>query len=85
MGNKEKIEKLAASIVAKRKAKEVPAHYRGTSLIKNIEMIWWTGLAPWGFEFPFPGSLISAFLVTPVTPVLQALSQSDYQGSSHHN
>ena len=19
-----------------------------------IEMIWWTGLAPWGFEFPFP-------------------------------
>ena len=29
-----------------------------------IEMIWWTGLAPWEFEFPFPGSLISisAFL-----------------------
>ena len=26
-----------------------------------IEMIWWTGLAPWQFEFPFPGSLISAF------------------------
>ena len=25
-------------------------------------MIWWTGLAPWEFEFPFPGSLISAFL-----------------------
>ena len=23
-----------------------------------IEMIRWTGLAPWGFEFPFPGSLI---------------------------
>jgi len=21
-----------------------------------IEMIWWTGLAPWEFEFPFPGS-----------------------------
>jgi len=20
-----------------------------------IEMIWWTGLAPWEFEFPFPG------------------------------
>ena len=19
-----------------------------------IEMIWWTGLAPWEFEFPFP-------------------------------
>jgi len=21
-----------------------------------IEMIWWTGLAPWEFEFPFPGT-----------------------------
>ena len=29
-----------------------------------IEMIWWTGLAPWEFEFPFPGSLISTFLVS---------------------
>ena len=27
-----------------------------------IEMIWWTGLAPLEFEFPFPGSLISTFL-----------------------
>ena len=27
-----------------------------------IEMIWWTGLAPWDPEFPFPGSLISNFL-----------------------
>jgi len=27
-----------------------------------IEMIRWTGLAPWGFEFPFPGSLLSTFL-----------------------
>ena len=27
-----------------------------------VEMIWWTGLAPWEFEFPFPGSLISPFL-----------------------
>jgi len=25
-------------------------------------MIWWTGLAPWKFEFPFPGSLIFTFL-----------------------
>ena len=25
-------------------------------------MVWWTGLAPWEFEFPFPGSLISTFL-----------------------
>ena len=21
-----------------------------------VEMIWWTGLAPWEFEFPFPDS-----------------------------
>jgi len=28
-----------------------------------IEMIWWTGLAPWKFELPFPGSLIYTFLV----------------------
>jgi len=25
-------------------------------------MIRWTGLAPWVFEIPFPGSLISTFL-----------------------
>ena len=28
-----------------------------------IVMVRWTGLAPWEFEFPFPGSLISTFLV----------------------
>jgi len=27
-----------------------------------IVMIRWTGLAPWEFEFPFPGILISTFL-----------------------
>ena len=27
-----------------------------------IVMIRWTGLAPWAFEFPFPGSLTSTFL-----------------------
>jgi len=27
-----------------------------------IVMIRWTGLAPWGFEFHFPGSLTSTFL-----------------------
>ena len=27
-----------------------------------IEMIWWTGLAPWEFEFPFPGSLTSIYM-----------------------
>jgi len=28
-----------------------------------IVMIKWTGLTPWEFEFPFPGSLTSTFLV----------------------
>ena len=32
-----------------------------------IMMIRWTGLAPWEFEFPFPGSLTSAFLGGPIT------------------
>ena len=31
-----------------------------------IEMIWWTGLAPWEFEFPFPGSLTSTFPCTAI-------------------
>ena len=30
-----------------------------------IIMIRWTGLAPWEFEFPFPGSLTSTFLGFP--------------------
>ena len=28
-----------------------------------IEMVWWTGLAPWEIEVPFPGSHISTFRV----------------------
>jgi len=28
-----------------------------------IVMMRWTGLAPWEFEFPFPGSLTSTFLM----------------------
>ena len=28
-----------------------------------IEVIWWSGLAPWEFRFPLPGSLISTFLL----------------------
>ena len=28
-----------------------------------IVMIWWTGLAPWEFEFPLPGSLTPTFLI----------------------
>jgi len=30
-----------------------------------IVLIRWTGLAPWEFEFPFPGSLTSTFLAHP--------------------
>ena len=32
-----------------------------------IVMVRWTGLAPWEFEFPFPGSLTSTFLGPPAT------------------
>jgi len=38
-----------------------------------IVMIRWTGLAPWEFEFPLPGSLISSFLVA---------RDLDYRGTS---
>jgi len=43
-----------------------------------IVMIRWTGLAPWEFEFPFPGSLTSTFLgsikyrgMAPISWILQ--------------
>ena len=42
----------------------VPIHF-------IIEMIWWTGLAPWEFEFPFSGILISTFLVDARKLILQ--------------
>ena len=38
-----------------------------------IEMIWWTGLAPLVFEFPFPGSLTSTLLV-PISTFASAAS-----------
>ena len=31
------------------------------NLLVQIQMIWWTGLAPGEFESPFPGSLTSTF------------------------
>ena len=47
-----------------------PPAERDTSLLTTywsiFEMIWWTGLAPWEFEFPFPGSLI---LTLPKVPL----------------
>jgi hypothetical protein len=27
------------------------------------ELIWWTGLAPWKFEFPFPGILTPTLIL----------------------
>jgi len=44
-------------------------------------MIRWTGLAPWEFDFPFPGSLTSTFLGiacarTPARPLRMSLCQS---------
>jgi len=35
-------------------------------------MIRWTGLAPWEFELPFPGSLASTFLKRPATQRISA-------------
>ena len=40
-----------------------------------IVMIRWTGLAPWKFEFPFPGSFTSTFLFNP-TPQTQSVSSA---------
>ena len=45
-----------------------------------IVMIRWTGLAPWEFEFPFPGSLTSTFpeLIFACGQVRYALSAVDF-------
>ena len=41
-----------------------------------IKMIWWTGLAPWQLEFPFPGRLISTFPFITSPPLLSGNSRS---------
>ena len=38
-----------------------------------IVMIRWTGLAPWEFEFAFPGSLTSTLLVSGKAKTIRAL------------
>jgi len=38
-----------------------------------IVLIRRTGLAPWEFEFPFPGSLTSTFLVEALRPTVHGL------------
>ena len=42
-----------------------------------IVMIRWTGLAPWEFEFPFPGNLTSTFLV-PQEPLLSLVNNCSW-------
>ena len=54
------------------RSKSVPPPRKREFLIDNLlvrspfinKMIWWTRLAPWEFEFSFPGSLISTFLAS---------------------
>ena len=60
-----------------------PADFIGNLLVRIhfiIVMIRWTGLAPWEFESPFPGSLTSTFLEpadkSPWNAGLLALPQS---------
>jgi len=44
-------------------------------------MIRWTGLAPWEFEFPFPGSLTSTFLTPPPRKSSRGILRRAYQTS----
>ena len=45
-----------------------------------IVMIRWTGLAPWEFESPFPGSLTSTFLAKPNTWCARGVERGNWQG-----
>ena len=50
-------------------------------------MIRWTGLAPWEFEFPFPGSLTSTFLQVAQkysTEVEEIMSNRENKGKLIH-
>ena len=48
-----------------------------------IVMIRWTGLASWGFEFPFPGSHTCTFLENEVCPG-QSIVLSETSTDNHH-
>ena len=56
-----------------RDLKYLPIHDQDETI---IVMIRWTSVAPWEFEFPFPGSLTSTFLesnsTSSVTPVVES-------------
>ena len=47
-----------------------------------LVMIRWTGLVPWEFEFPFPGSLTSTFL-TPHRTLGAGAARSDAGALRH--
>ena len=47
-----------------------------------IEMIWWTGLAPWEFELPVPGSLTSTFKRQPYNCLLRTGGAEGCRGTS---
>ena len=49
-----------------------------------IVMIRWTGLAPWEFEFPFPGSLISTFINLPRETLVQTAGFSSVGSGCNH-
>ena len=49
----------------------------GNLLVRIHVMIRCTGLAPWDFEFPFPGSLKSTFLVEVSSFVFSSRSKND--------
>jgi len=68
------------AVFARNRLSEKKAHSREREFFTDnllvrihfiIEMIRWTGLAPWEFEFPFPGSLTSTFLVLIFPSLLQ--------------
>ena len=60
------VARFLQEVELKRRARSTPHLPQREFLVVNlavrikfiIEMIWWTGLAPWEFEFPFPGSLL---------------------------
>ena len=68
---------LGSRVIKKRREASASAK-REESCIDNLlvrthfitEMICWTGLAPWEFEFPFPGSLASTFQAAKIIWVL---------------
>ena len=48
-------------------------------------MIWWTGLAPWEFQFPFLGSLTSTFLAQFVNLRIVGLAEDEEDAFADEN